>query len=254
MDRFSVIYDDYIALENAFQGITLNNGMEFGLVRYKTTTSNVFGYVRYVIPGSDAAINGVTRGMIFNQIDGTQITDTNYSSLLSSNSYSIGLANYNDGDPVATSTSILLNKSQLEENPVKIVKILDEGIGNKIGYLMYNQFSSSFDDELNAAFLTFKNENITDLILDLRYNGGGSVRTATYLGAMITGQFNGAIFSKQVWNEKVMAAIPEEDFINRFTNQITNGQCNGKHQLLKSIKSLLHRFWKYSFCLRASHQ
>jgi len=223
MDRFSVIYDDYIALENAFQGITLNNGMEFGLVCYKTTTSNVFGYVRYVIPGSDAAINGVTRGMIFNQIDGTQITDTNYSSLLSSNSYSIGLANYNDGDPVATSTSILLNKSQLEENPVKIVKILDEGIGNKIGYLMYNQFSSSFDDELNAAFLTFKNENITDLILDLRYNGGGSVRTATYLGAMITGQFNGAIFSKQVWNEKVMAAIPEEDFINRFTNQITNG-------------------------------
>lgn len=88
---------------------------------------------------------------------------------------------------------------------------------------MYNQFSAPFDSALNNAFLTFKNENITDLIVDLRYNGGGSVRTATYLGAMITGQFNEHIFSKQVWNEKVLASWPEENFINRFPNQINNG-------------------------------
>ena len=222
-DRFSMIFNDYVALENAFKGITLNNGMEFGMVRYRTSSSNVFGYVRYVVPGSDASINGVTRGMIFNQIDGKQITDTNYGTLLSSNSYSIGLAEYNDGDPIATENSIQLTKSQLEENPVKIATVLDEGLDNKIGYLMYNQFSSSFDDELNAAFLTFKNEKISDLIVDFRYNGGGSVRTATYLGAMITGGFNGEIFSKQVWNEKVMAEFPEEDFLNRFTDKIDNG-------------------------------
>jgi len=222
-DRYSWIVSDYIALENAFQGITLNNGMEYGLVRYKTITSNVFGYVRYVIPGSDAALNGVTRGMIFNQIDGNQITDTNYSSLLSSNTYTLGLADFNDGDPVANTNTIALTKSQLEENPVKIAKVFEESMGNKIGYLMYNQFSTSFDDELNAAFLTFKNEAITDLIVDLRYNPGGSVRTATYLGGMITGQFNEDVFSKQVWNEKVLAAVAPEDFINRFTAQIDNG-------------------------------
>ena len=69
-DRFSWIVDDYTVLENAFQGVTLNNGMEFGLVRYKTISSNVFGYVRYVIPESDAATKGIIRGMIFNQING----------------------------------------------------------------------------------------------------------------------------------------------------------------------------------------
>jgi C-terminal processing protease CtpA/Prc len=222
-DRFSVIVNDYIALENAFQGITLNNGMEFGLVRYTTTTTNVFGYVRYVIPGSDAATNGITRGMIFNKIDGNQITDTNFSSLLSSNSYTIELADFNNGDPISNAITITLTKSQIVENPVKITKIFNEGAGNKIGYLMYNQFSASFDDELNAAFSTFKNENITDLIVDLRYNGGGSVRTATYLGAMITGQFNGQLFSKQIWNDKALASSPAENFENRFTNQINNG-------------------------------
>ena len=188
-DRFSWIVNDYTVLENAFQGVTLNHGMEFGLVRHKTITSNVFGYVRYVIPESDASIKGVTRGMIFDQINGVQITETNYISLLSNNTYTIGLADFNDGDPISTATTITLIKSQLEENPIKIAKVFDEGMGNKIGYLMYNQFSAPFDSALNNAFLTFKNENITDLIVDLRYNGGGSVRTATYLGAMITGQF-----------------------------------------------------------------
>ena len=76
---------------------------------------------------------------------------------------------------------------------------------------------------MNNAFLAFKNENITDLIIDLRYNGGGSVRTATYLGAMITGQFSEQVFSKQVWNEKVLASVTPEYFINRFPNQINNG-------------------------------
>ena len=222
-DRFSLIVNDYTVLENAFQGVTLNHGMEFGLVRHKTITSNVFGYERYVIPESDASIKGVTRGMIFNQINGVQITETNYISLLSNNTYTIGLADFNDGDPISTATTITLIKSQLEENPIKIAKVFDEGMGNKIGYLMYNQFSAPFDSALNNAFLTFKNENITDLIVDLRYNGGGSVRTATYLGAMITGQFNEHIFSKQVWNEKVLASWPEENFINRFPNQINNG-------------------------------
>jgi C-terminal processing protease CtpA/Prc len=222
-DRFSWIVDDYIALENAFQGITLNNGMEFALHLYKTSTTNAFGYVRYVIPNSDAALKGVSRGMIFNEIGGVQITDTNYASLLSSNTYTIGLADFNFGDPISNSNTITLTKSQLEENPVKITKIVDEGMEHTIGYLMYNQFSSSFDKELNSAFLNFKNENITDLIVDLRYNGGGSVRTATYLSAMITGQFNGQVFSKQIWNDKVLEDNSPEDFVNRFTDQINNG-------------------------------
>ena len=51
---------------------------------------------------------------------------------------------------------------------------------------MYNGFVGEFDSELNNAFGTFKTENIDHLILDLRYNPGGSVRTATALGSMIT--------------------------------------------------------------------
>ncbi|MFY0630954.1 MAG: peptidase S41 [Flavobacteriaceae bacterium] len=224
-DRFSWIVDDYVALENSFQGINESNGMEIGLVRFVDTPTDVFAYVRYVVPGSDAETQGVMRGMLITEIDGTQLTDTNFNTLLVPTSYTIGLADYNSGNPTTNGTTILLTKAQLQENPVAIVKTITDG-SNKIGYLFYNQFSSSFDGELNAAFAQLQSENITDLIIDLRYNGGGSVRTATYMGGMVTGQFDGQLFSKQVWNTKVQANVNPSNFENNFTNQLNNGVLN----------------------------
>lgn len=239
VDRFSIIVDDYVALENSFQGISLNSGMEFGLVRYANSNTQIFGYVRYVIPNSDAANKGISRGMIFNVVNGTQLTDTNYGDLLFGDNtiYTIGFANYNSGNPTSNGTSISLTKTELQENPLPISKVFDEGT-KKIGYLLYNQFSSSFDGELNAAFANFKSNNINELIVDLRYNGGGSVQTATYLGSMITGQFNGQLYSKEVWNQKVLDANSADLFVNNFTNQIRNLDRNGNVVLNQNINSL----------------
>ena len=239
VDRFSWIVDDYVALENSFQGINLSNGMEFGLVRYDNDATKVFGYVRYVIPGSDAEAQNIERGMLFSEVDGVQLTESNYRDLLfdDGTSYTISLADFNDGNPLANSTTVSLSKTQLQENPVAIVKIIEEG-DHKIGYLLYNQFSSSFDGYLNAAFATFQSENVTDLILDLRYNGGGSVNTATYLGGMVTGQFNGQLFSKEQWNTKVQEVIDASVFENNFTNEIVNKDQNQNIVLQEPINSL----------------
>ena len=238
-DRFSWIVDDYIALENSFQGINLSTGMDFGLKRYNNSTTNIYGYVRYVIANSPAADKFVERGMIFNSVNGTQLTDTNYRNLLFGNNTNInvGFVNFNNGNPSGNNTTISLSKVQVTENPVAISKIINEG-SKKIGYLLYNQFSSSYDRQLNAAFNSFKTAAVDELIIDLRYNGGGSVRTATYLGSMITGQFNGQIYSKEVWNDKVQAAVSEERFLNYFTNEIKNSDQNGNIIIQESINSL----------------
>ncbi|MDA8731008.1 S41 family peptidase [Flavobacteriaceae bacterium] len=239
VDRFSWIVDDYVALENSFQGINLSNGMEFGLVRYDSDASKVFGYVRYVIPGSDAEAQNIERGMLFSEVDGVQLTESNYRDLLfdDSTNYSITLADFNGGNPLSNSTIISLTKTQLQENPVAIVKTIQEG-NNTIGYLLYNQFSSSFDSNLNAAFATFQSENITDLIIDLRYNGGGSINTATYLGAMVTGQFNGQLFSKEQWNTKIQELLDASIFENNFTNEIVKKDQNQNIILQEPINSL----------------
>ncbi len=222
IDKWSWIVEDYNALENSFQGISLHNGVEFGLVFERGSTTDVFGYVRYVLPNTDASIKNVKRGMIFNAVNNTRLNINNYRSLLFSDNldYSINLADYNNGNPTSNGMSISLTKSEYTENPVFITKTINSG-SKKIGYLMYNSFTTNFDDELNAAFLVLKNEGITDLIIDLRYNGGGSVRTAVYLSSMITGQFTGQLFAKKQWNDKI--SISNSSLEEKFTNQINNG-------------------------------
>ncbi|CAL2101066.1 C-terminal processing protease CtpA/Prc, contains a PDZ domain [Tenacibaculum sp. 190130A14a] len=228
IDKWSWIVDDYVALEQAFQGTTRTTGMEFGIAEFKSDPTKVFGYVRYVVAGTDAANKGVTRGMIFTEVDGTELTQQNYRSLLFSNNnaYTIHLADFNAGDPITNATTINLTKSTNTENPILVAKTLDEG-GKKIGYLMYNGFISNFDMQLNQVFAQFKADNITELIVDLRYNGGGSVNTATYLASMITGQFKGEIFAKQQWNSKFMNALADPDNLNnRFTDKIDSQSIN----------------------------
>lgn len=238
-DRFSWIVEDYVALENSFQGINVSNGMEFGLVQYKNGSNNIYGYVRYVIPNSDAATKAVYRGMLFNNINGSQLTIDNYQALLFSDTsnYIVGFADYNDGNPVSNTTSVSLSKIEIQENPIAITKVFTEGT-KKIGYLLYNQFARNYDGELNAAFASLKSENIDELIIDLRYNGGGSVSTATYLGGMITGQFTGQLYSQQVWNDKIKNAFSANSFINNFTDEISNTDVNGTLILKENLNSL----------------
>lgn len=218
-DRFSILVDDYIELENALNGTTLNNGMEFGLVFYPDGSGNVFGYVRYVLPNSDANDKGVTRGMIFNTIDGQQITENNFSDLLDPDTYTIGLADFDGTTLTANGESINLIKSQITENPVHIAQTLTVQ-GQKIGYLMYNAFTLNFDTQLNAAFAQFQADNVSDLILDLRYNGGGAVETAVDLSGMITGQFNGELFVSEQWNEDRQGEEAEDIL---FDSTLSNG-------------------------------
>ncbi|MEO5775830.1 MAG: S41 family peptidase [Flavobacterium sp.] len=204
IDRFSVIYSDYTVLEGILSGTTLNNGMDYGL-RYKTgSTTDIYGWVRYVLPNSDAENKYVERGHIFYAIDGTPLTVDNYRTLLASDTYTINLADYNGGAITPNGQSITLTKSNLAENPILLSTVINQGTHN-IGYLMYNGFYPNYESQLNTTFGSFVSQNVTDLVLDLRYNSGGSVATATKLASMITGQFSGQVFSKEQWNAKAQA-------------------------------------------------
>ena len=220
VDEFSFLVSDYIALEQAFDGLTMNNGMEFGLVRYPDGSSNVFGYVRYVLPNTDAESKGVERGYIFNTINDTQLTQDNFRSLINLDSYTIGLATFDGTNITPNGASISLTKAPYIENPVFISKTINNG-GNLVGYLMYNAFTADFDDELNAAIGDLRSAGITDLVLDVRYNGGGSVESAIDLSSMITGQFNGEIFTVDEWNSELQNQFGQ---IRRFNQEIRTGE------------------------------
>lgn len=218
-DRFSVIVDDYDILFNSFAGIFKTNGVEFSLSRPPEGGNSVVGVVRYVINGSDAARKNIRRGDVFFAVNGTplvaetdsegNITSSNLD-LLNPDVFTLNFATITEDGLVPNEVNIELVKEEITENPVHITTTLDVN-GIKIGYLLYNSFTSSFDDELNEAFAQLKSENVTELVLDLRYNLGGSVQSATRLASMVTGQFTGELFSAELWNSNWQTIFGSEN-------------------------------------------
>lgn len=233
-DRFSFITDDYVALEERFKGINSSiAGMEFGLGSI-TNTNNLFGFLQYVLPNTSADQAGLKRGTVFTEVNGVKLTIDNYAELMQG-SFTINIGKIENGSIVLTDETVTLDSSGYTENPVFIAKTLDVD-GKKVGYLMYNSFIADFDDELNAAFGDLKAAGVTDLVLDLRYNGGGSVESAVDLASMITGQFEGQIFMKEQWNEKYQKYFEAEDperLLNRFNPQIRTEEAINSLQLSK---------------------
>jgi carboxyl-terminal processing protease len=238
IDRFSWIVPDYLVLEQAFQGITLNNGIDYRL-SYKSANSNeLIGFVRYVLPNSDASKKDIKRGDLFYGVNGTPLTISNYQTLLEANNYTLNFADYNNNTFVSNGKTVALTKTTLDENPIFINKVIEKGT-HKIGYLMYNGFYSNYDTQLNEAFASLK--GVTDLVLDLRYNSGGSIQSATRLASMITGAYTGKVFAKQQWNAKINTYYEsknpdalKDNFVDKIGNTAINSLNLAKIYILTS--------------------
>ena len=158
----------------------------FWFMPYGSRTNFSF-YVMAVYPNSPAAKAGITRGAIINKVDGKTI-GTNYSSqyllvydLVDADPNTATISGIKaDGTPF---NDVVLTKSKYTTTPVFKTKTLTVG-NKKIGYLAFGQFSDLekiAKPDLDAAFAQFTKDGVADLIVDLRYNGGGFVSTAEYL-------------------------------------------------------------------------
>lgn len=229
-DNFSLIEENYSDLENLIQGVVASNGVEFGLLFACNNCKQLIGYVKYIVPGSDASEKNIKRGDLFSGVNGVQLTIDNYNELLFNEKldYTLNMVSINNGVFINNGKEVSLSKEEnLEINPILINKLLN--IENaKIGYLVYNQFVADKSLQLNKIFGDFKNEEIDDLIIDLRYNGGGSVINCIELASMITGQFSKQVFIQEIWNSKMTEALTidngEEYFLDRFVSTLSNGQ------------------------------
>ena len=94
--------------------------------------------------------------------------------------------------------------TKAEYNVKSVIKTsVSEVAGRKVGYLLFQSFVGSSEQELNTAFAQFQQEDIDDLVLDLRYNGGGYVYIARQLASLVGGWYSsGKIFNQTLFNRK----------------------------------------------------
>ena len=212
-DRWSFITDDYEGLINSLKGIEKSFGHHFKLFVIPNS-NNVAGVVKYVVPDSPADLAGIKRGDIFYKVNGVNINTENYFELLYENdTYKLSFGVFDQNGVLSFAEEKTLTSVVIAENPISIHKTIDFA-ETKIGYLSYNQFITDYNNELIGIFKDFKNDGIQDLVLDLRYNPGGSIGAAILLSSMIVPApvaSNQEIYSRLIWNDDIMDYLIKEE-------------------------------------------
>ena len=159
--------------------------------------------VLFVEPGSPADQAGLTRGATIASVDNTSLAqaanEIQFAALYPSKveTHSFGIVE-TDG----RSRSVSMTAALVVKSPVLQTKILNEN-GKKIGYMVFNDHIRTAEQPLINAIRNFRESGIQDMVLDLRYNGGGYLYIADEIAAMIGGyRTAGAIFETLIHNDK----------------------------------------------------
>jgi carboxyl-terminal processing protease len=171
--------------------------------------------VAYLFDSTDLYSAGVRRGWIIKKINGTAVNiNVDVSELLGSSEP--GVTNvFLFEKPDGTEVEISSTKGEVAMNEVLYCDTLH--VSDKIvGYLVFNGFIGYAKEELTKAFTFLKNAEANELIVDLRYNGGGDVDISTYLASLIGGSTtSGKLYTKMANNDK----NTDSDKLINFTNE-----------------------------------
>lgn len=196
VDRWS-----FAMLKQDWENLSSGVGGDFGMNIFFLTNTDL--RVSYVEPESPAGKAGVRRSWHIKQINGnSNVNATNAEGIVQA-VYQSAIGTFLFERPNTTDTTITLKASSYKEHPLLFDSVYSTG-GNKTGYFVFNSFlgdTVEIQNEFARIFNKFNSEHIQDLVVDLRYNGGGYVSVqnllANYLApaaanhqVMLTEEFN----------------------------------------------------------------
>lgn len=217
-DKWSVIVDEASDLIGSItnEGLSFGWGLSFW---YMQDIGEIWAQVLYVHDGTAAASNNLVRGDLITRINGSPMTEdgsaTDYRQLLYATSITVTATDISGGS--AREVSMTAATTYLD--PIIDYRVITKG-ASKIGYLFYSDFVKQSENDLKSVFSYFKGQGITDLILDLRYNGGGTSSTSLLLGSLIapkTALDGNHIYSKLEYNDTYSEYLRGEGVLEEYT-------------------------------------
>ena len=163
--------------------------------------------VRFVEAQSSAATLGLARGDEILAINGRSAAE-----LIAANDFA-ALSPAKEGDTLmvqiagaAGPRTVTLTATTYTLTPVPVSRVLTLANGTLAGYLVLKDFITQAEAPLAATFADFRAAGATELILDLRYNGGGRVSTAAVLASLLAGNaHDGKVFATLSYSSRQSA-------------------------------------------------
>jgi C-terminal processing protease CtpA/Prc len=211
-DRFHFTYptDVWEAMSGA--GVELGYG-----VTWSHTASGVLPRVwavAMVEPGSPAESAGLRRGDALLSVNGVDMQDTSTEGVAAINA-ALAPAKAGDSYPFVLSRGgvsqpVTLTAAKVTAAPVQNSKLLASASGT-VGYVQFHDHNAVAESQLVDAFTRFKSAGVSDLVLDMRYNGGGYLVLAAELAYMIAGPdtTRGKVFEQLHRNDKQRVLSPQ---------------------------------------------
>ena len=168
--------------------------------------------ITFLYDDSDLLNFGIKRGWIIKKINGNVIDkNSNLSDLLGANE--IGISNTIEFEsPTGDIVSETFEKKLVTINTVGYASVIENG-SYKVGYFVFKSFIGPSIDELTETFNFFLTKGVNELVIDLRYNGGGRMDVVTHLaGLIIPDDINGKLFVKYVHNNDRSDQDESENF------------------------------------------
>lgn len=222
IDKYSFL-DDGTKSGEIEGGVAGDLGME---IARASKDNKVIAIVLYTDKNSPAGKVGVSRGWQITGVNGQDVSDVGISANLNAISkavYSDAQASITFKKPDGNSATFTLAKAIYQINPVLFDTVYSVA-GKNVGYFVFNSFSNIYyngattltKQEIDRVFSKFKTSAISSLIVDFRYNGGGSVNTAEYLDSLIAPtSVAGKMMYQYRYNDKITARINEIGIPNK---------------------------------------
>jgi len=205
-DKFHFTFDTEAYRVLTQSGVAVGYGATFGIIQASPPREIVVAFTEPDSPATSAPAN-LIRGARLVQLDGIDVLNGDDPDGLNAALFPKEAGEIHEfvvQDPGSSTTrAFSMTAQEVTSVPVQNVTILETQTGN-VGYMQFNDFIRPAEQQLIDAMNQFNAAGITDLVLDLRYNGGGLLAIASELAYMIAGPVatSGRTFEQLEFNEK----------------------------------------------------
>ncbi|MFI3280470.1 MAG: S41 family peptidase [Rikenellaceae bacterium] len=205
-------------LDTSSKALTTANdyGIDMLYYTYSPDETALYFIVASVANDSPADLAGIKRGQFISMCNGSEMKDDAtigyyYNMLMgytdSSETVTLTMGEYqsvnNGGYTLGNVEDIVLAPAAYERNPIVHTQSYKSPDNTKnVAYMVYSEFDSNADDKLIEAFENFKNEGVNEMIIDLRYNGGGDIYSSALIASAVAGsKLEGGVYCEMQFNE-----------------------------------------------------